>query len=527
MKTISTNISIQQLVALMKAYAIRHVVVCPGSRNAPIVHTIANSDFSVHAITDERSAGFVAIGIADATNEPVAVCCTSGTAVLNLAPAVAEAAYRNLPLLVISADRPERWINQMDAQTMNQRDCFGEHTTTYNLSEKNDDRWYRNRIINQALTNLQRGPVHINVPLDEPLFGFAETNLPEERKIATDECYDFQLSDEAKREYLQAERPMIIIGQSANNYKAFDINNRAVIVAEPIANFHQKNKISRIEEILETDMPEAMKPDFVTYVGGRIVSKRLKQFLRKNPPKVTWHVTHNDNYADLFQCLTRRIIAKDNDFLQAISSLQHTENQDFCNFWRKRNDETRYNTNNVWDEKNVVVTTLESLPQDWSVVLGNSSAVRLAELVDIHTDTNTYCNRGVNGIEGTLSQAIGVAMAEKGRKNVLCILGDLSFFYDMNALTINDLPANLSILLINNGGGKIFEKLPGLEKSEHQKTLVAGGNSRKAQGFVSDCNCSYFSAKTFDEFKENLPKLFKPSEKAKFLETFFGKKFSS
>ncbi|WP_349832911.1 2-succinyl-5-enolpyruvyl-6-hydroxy-3-cyclohexene-1-carboxylic-acid synthase, partial [Bacteroides fragilis] len=182
--------NILQLVALLRAHGVTKVVLCPGSRNAPIVHTLAgHPDFTCYSVTDERSAGFFAIGLALQGGTPAAVCCTSGTALLNLHPAIAEAYYQKVSLVVISADRPAAWINQMDGQTLPQPGVFRSLVKkSVDLPEihTDEDEWYCNRLLNEALLELNhhgKGPVHINVPVSEPLFQFTAESLPEVRVI--------------------------------------------------------------------------------------------------------------------------------------------------------------------------------------------------------------------------------------------------------------------------------------------------------------------------------------------------------
>ena len=182
--------SILQLAALLKAHKIRKIVLCPGSRNAAIVHTLANiEDFTCYSVTDERSAGFFAIGLSLQGGGPAAICCTSGSALLNLHPAVSEAFYQQIPLIIISADRPAAWIGQMDGQTLPQPNVFGNLVKmSVNLPEVNtdEDEWYCNRLINEAILETNhhgKGPVHINVPLSEPIYRFTAKTLPEARVI--------------------------------------------------------------------------------------------------------------------------------------------------------------------------------------------------------------------------------------------------------------------------------------------------------------------------------------------------------
>ncbi len=533
MKTYSLNQSVRQLVALLQSSPIDDVVVCPGSRNAPIVHSLANSTLRCHAVTDERSAAFVAIGISDATCKPVALCVTSGSALLNTIAAVSEAYYRHVPLLVISADRPNKWIGQMDGQTTVQPNVFGTLATTINLSEAPEDTWSRNREINKALTMLGKGPVHINLPLDEPLFNFDNTPLPIERQIVTENQHIFQLSAIAINEWRQALRPLIIVGQTSPNdalqhaLKTIAESQTCVVVAEHLANIQSSKIVTHADQILAQDIAPEMLPDMVIYLGGHIVSKRLKLLLRQHKPLIYWHITTDDIYADLFQCLTRRVLCSEVEFAlalgheverhDAIDTFILRSRKNFAQQWQHRNDELRTPVSDDWNELNAVGTALKNLSDNSNLALANSSTVRLAQHFALPENTRVYCNRGINGIEGSLSQAVGVAIAQPERQT-LCIIGDLSFFYDMNVLSIKHLPPRLTILLLNNAGGAIFKNLPGLERSEHAETLIAGANKLSAQGWSRDCQCEYLSVENIAELKVALKK---ESKKTRVIEAKF------
>jgi 2-succinyl-5-enolpyruvyl-6-hydroxy-3-cyclohexene-1-carboxylate synthase len=215
----SSKENVNILTALLVAHGVRHVVVCPGSRNAPLVHNFyVCPELQCYPVTDERSAGFFALGISQATNTAVAVCVTSGTALLNVSPAVAEASFQHRPLVVISADRPQAWIGQLDGQTMPQDNAFGVFVgKCVCLPEVSDDesRWHCNRLVNEALLSMKKKggiPVHINVPISEPLFDFSTPSLPVERKIemALPSCH---IDENAIKPLLDARRPIILIGQ--------------------------------------------------------------------------------------------------------------------------------------------------------------------------------------------------------------------------------------------------------------------------------------------------------------------------
>lgn len=295
---------------------------CPGSRNSPIVHTIANHPFfSCYPVTDERSAAFFAIGLALHGGSPAAVCCTSGSALLNIHPAVSEAFYQQVPLVVISADRPGAWIGQMDGQTFPQPGVFGSQVKkSVNLPEihTDEDEWYCNRLINEALLELNhhgKGPVHINVPISEPLFRFTTEELPKVRVITRYQglnVYDREYTGLIER-LNNYNRRMIVAGQmnliylfekkySKLLYKHFawltEHTGNKTIPGIPVKNFDAALYALPEEKL------EKMVPDLLITYGGHIVSKRLKQFLRKHPPREHWHVSLSGEVTDLYGSLT-------------------------------------------------------------------------------------------------------------------------------------------------------------------------------------------------------------------------------
>lgn len=527
MKTISAKENIKILVSLMKAWGIRHVVVCPGSRNAPIVHTLGNTtNIECKPVTDERSAAFVALGMADALKEPIAVCCTSGSAVLNMSPAIAEAYYRQVPLLVISADRPVEWIGQMDGQTLVQPNCFSLHAHCYDIDEVHDDtsRWATIRNINEALMKLNNGngcPIHINIHLSEPLFVFEEKELPSVRKIEYSGTNTLPLLSEWKA----ARKRMIILGQIKKGSRIHKIAQQlahqsdVVCIAEHLSNLTTDlpNIVWRADDILanNTPMPCELDPDLVVYVGGHIVSKRLKQWLRKIQPQTLWHVSDELRIIDLFQCVSRMVSV--DCFAQAIDSILVSQsNNEYLQKWLHIQNSLTVKLVEEWTDVNVVGRALQNMPQGWILSLGNSSAVRHAQHFALPHDTEVMCNRGVNGIDGSMSEAVGCALATE--RNVLCIVGDLSFFYDMNAIWNVALPSNLRILVLNNGGGSIFASLSGLEQSEHKWPLVAAQHHTSVRGWAESCGCTYSVATP-----NNLAQLFEPSHNAVIFEAFADK----
>ncbi len=516
--------NILQLVALLEAHGVKKVVLCPGSRNAPIVHTIStHPSFECYAITDERNAGFYAIGLALNGGCKVAVCCTSGSAVANLYPAITEAFYQQVPLIVISADRPAAWIGQMDGQTMPQLGIFNNMVKkSVNLPEVNsdEDEWYCNRLINEALlecTHRGNGPVHINIPISEPLFQFTIAELP---KVRTIERYqglnlydrDYQpLIDKLNR----FQKRMMVVGQMnliylfekrdiKSLYKKFvwvseHLSNRT-IPGQPIKNFDVALYA------MNAETKEKMAPELVITYGGHIVSKRLKTFLRQNPNLEHWHVSADGEIVDLFGALTTVIEMNPFEFLERISTLMDNKTPQFPLQWEgfsKQIPEPEF----AFSEMSAIGALIKRLPQDCALHLANSSTVRYAQLYSFPNSVEVCCNRGVNGIEGSLSSALGYASGFD--KLNFIVIGDLSFFYAMNALWGNNTQSNVRVLLLNNGGGEIFHTLTGLEMSGTSHKYITGVHHASAQGWVESMGFRYLKVEAEEQLEVCMDELVK------------------
>ena len=505
--------SVNILTALLVAHGIRHAVVCPGSRNAPIVHNLNECpDITCYPVTDERSAGFYALGMAQALRQPVVVCVTSGTALLNLAPAVAEAYYQHQPVVVISADRPQQWIDQLDGQTLPQPDALGRFVkkavslpeiispsqsggTRTGLSEQH---WYCNRLVNEALL-VRRGPVHINVPISEPLFDFDVPALPVERRIEL-LAADVQphVLSHVVRMFMQAERPMLISGQPMN----------------PLMD----------EAVMMVGDDERYVPDVVLYIGGSIVSKRLKRFLRK--ARETWMVNEEGEVTDTFMNLTRVIQGDPKVVADQVCFFLEQQPHPFVGLWDDLLSKIRRQVDVYQPAYSQMAAVkyfelqfpllLERTGEEAAVHYANSTAIRLANIYARHP---VYCNRGVNGIEGSLSTAAGFSVVSD--KRVFCVIGDLSFFYDQNALWNQNLRGNLRILLLNTGKGGIFDMLPGLEQSPARDQYVAAAHHATAEGICRQNDVVYLKATNMSEMQQGIDTLlFSESPRPVLLEVF-------
>lgn len=491
----SNKENVNILTGLLVQHGIRHAVVCPGSRNAPIVHNLNECpDITCYPVTDERSAGFYALGMSQALQAPVVVCVTSGTALLNLAPAVAEAYYQHIPLVVISADRPPQWIDQLDGQTLPQPDALG-HFVRKAVSipepHNEEEHWYCNRQVNEALI-VRHAPVHINVPITEPLFGFTTPSLPEERKI---ELLPADISNHTLshlcRMFMQSRRPMLISGQPMNP----GLDEAVCLIGDD----------------------ESYVPDFIVYIGGAIVSKRLKRFLRK--AKETWVVNRTGEVTDTFMNLTHVVEGDGEVVADQIRFMLEQQPHPFVSRWEQlitKVHEHQVAYVPLYSQMAAVKYFEDSCPRDSFVHYANSTAIRLANIYARH---KVFCNRGVNGIEGSLSTCAGFSCVTD--EKVFCIIGDLSFFYDQNALWNQNLKGNLRILLLNNGCGGIFNTLPGLEQSPARDKYVAAEHHTSAEGICMQNNVTYLRAENMAGLQQGIDTLlFIESDRPVLLEVF-------
>lgn len=529
--------NVLQLIALLKAHDITHIVLSPGSRNSPLTHSFAmDSDFTCYSIVDERSAGFFALGVIQAVGKPAVVCCTSGTAALNLGPAVAEAFYQQLPLLVITADRPAAWIGQMDGQTIPQAGIFREITRqSVHLPQIRDEEeeWYCNRLINEAILSLDinvKGPSHINIPLGEPLFGFNTPALPPVRVIRQSTAgYIIHKEDRYAERFANYSKRMIIIGQLPPNHGLTEILEKlrektdTVVLAEQLSNIPVK-ETSTFDTMLyavSDSASEEWTPDLVISLGGHIVSKRLKQFIRSANIREHWHISPSGEVTDPFQRVTDIIRSDYATFLRYLAENPSTTPKGargFRDLW-ERACASVTEPEAAFSDLYAIGALIHSLPENASLQIGNSNSVRLAQLFKVPSSVSVFCNRGTNGIEGSLSTSVGYAAAS-GNLTFL-LIGDLSFFYDMSGLWNNHLGRNLRILLNNNGGGEIFSILRGLNKSEALNEYIAATHTTEARAWAEQQGFIYLSAHNSDELEQHLPLFTRiDSEKPVLLEVF-------
>ncbi len=538
----------QLLLQLCAKHEIRDVVISPGSRNAPLIIGFVNhNSFRTFEIADERSAAFFALGIAQQTKKPVALLCTSGSALLNYYPAVAEAYYSKIPLIVISTDRPTNMLDIGDGQTIRQANVYSNHILfSANLFEiENEGERVRlpenAALIRNALkiAQEQSGPVHINIPLDEPLYDtvpelydYMEFVFEEKQEakysLLDEEPLEVAALEKYAEQWNHAEKKMVLVGSNypdalLDTQIAHLLKDPSVLVfTETISNIHHTDCIGRIDQMISplTEKEfEILRPDILLTFGGMIVSKKVKQFLRDHKPAQHWHVDKH-NAADTFFCLSKHFSLSPQLFFSQFFFLTKIGKPDYQERWLqvKRDREKAHNlflAEAPFSDLKAFQLILTSLPKNVQLQLGNSSVVRYAQLFDSDPSIPVFCNRGTSGIDGSTSTAVGAAWYSKAQ--TVFISGDISFFYDSNGLWNRYIKNDFRIILINNGGGGIFRILPGpktsnaLEYFEYPHTLTAK-QLAEMHGF------SYCAVNATQDMQRELESFYEVSDQPKLLE---------
>jgi len=502
----SSKENINILTRLLVEYNIGHVVVCPGSRNAALVHNFNESPYiECHPVTDERSAAFVALGMALKTDEIIAVCVTSGSALLNLLPGVAEASYQHKGILVISADRPQQWIDQLDGQTLPQQGALGsfvEKSVTLPECKDDEERWLCRRLACEAIMSIEKEgrSAHINVPISEPLFESTEPELPFVEPVFPiywgDDIYE-DIFDQELRDY---KRPMLVIGQmnrgDIDTRVIEELSKHMVVLAEQLSVDCPSPSLDTLFTIMGKDT-EDYQPDMVIYIGGTTISKRLRLFLRGIDECTVMMQNEVLKLEDPTKKAGFLIVGDAQELVCGLlDRFGGKQPSAFVNLWNDLIAKTRRSLEAEPEtlEARAVMELEKYIGPEDDIFYANSSSVRLAAKYAHHF---VYCNRGLNGIEGSLSTAVGASLVSEG--NVFLVIGDLSFFYDQNALWNQHLRGNLRILLLNNGGGEIFSTLPGLADSPARDELVMAKHNTTAEGVCLEYGIAHLVASKADE----------------------------
>ena len=534
----SSKILSQTVIQLCLAEEIDHVVISPGSRNAPL--TIGFTEhpyFKNFSIVDERCAAFFALGLAQQLQKPVALVCTSGSALLNYYPAISEAYYSDIPLVILSADRPAHLIDIGDGQTIRQENVFSNHILySVNCKEGSEFQGDNERIIGEALqtASYKKGPVHINLPFSEPLYETADapTVVPsidqviEERIIAGSD----QLLQLA-RDWNSSSRKMALVGVLHPNSLEKGITDflgsdeSLIVFTETTSNLHHENFFPAIDQLIapltEKEFEE-LQPELLLTFGGMVVSKKVKAFLRKYPPGKHYHISET-RAMDTFFVLDQHIQAAPSSVFQSLIIEGTDVKSNYRKYWLDvRNHRLKghdaYEKEIPFTDFTVFSEVFKAMPKNRHLQLANSAAVRYAQLFDLDPTWEVFCNRGTSGIDGSTSTALGAALVNS--MPTVLITGDLSFFYDSNALWNNYIPKDFKIIVVNNSGGGIFRILPGKNDTENFRAYFETKHNLTARELAAMFQFEYSSARDEASLEQELKDFFVSSDQPKLLEVF-------
>ena len=534
MKQFSSKRSIQILTHLLKEYGISDVVISPGSRNAPLaIHFSETDELNCYSIVDERSAAFVGLGMAKSSKKPVAITCTSGSAAANYYPAITEAFYQNIPLLILTADRPTDFVDLFDGQTIRQNEIYQQHSYgDFQLLEDGeanaDDENFA--IIKKAieLCYEKQGPVHVNIPLKEPLYNLVSElpNFPPVEKTIQKKEEDFLPNFAA--DWNLSKRIMILVGTRDYSEELEMLlsqlvkNHSVVVLKEANSNLRHDKFFGHIDRYIfnfnESDY-QTYAPDLLITIGQNVVSKKIKQFLRAAKPKNHWHI---DEFwhPDTFYSLTEKIKNKPEKFFSKLLNFISLEPSSYFNLWEVLRDKRdlkhrEYCLKSTFSDFQFYDILSQKLPENINLHFSNSSPIRYAQLFDFQKN-NIYCNRGTSGIDGCTSTAMGFAM--KDSKQTVLVTGELSFFYDINGLWNNYIPPYTRIIVVNNGGGDIFKIIPGPDSTNALDEFILTKHHKNAELLAKHFGFSYTKVEEEDTLSRVLDNFFKPDTKPKILE---------
>ena len=537
----SKNILAQSITDLCFKKNIKNIVISPGSRNAPLTLGFnLHPYFKTYSLVDERAAAFFALGIAQQVKFPVVLVCTSGSALLNYYPAISEAYYSNIPLVILSADRPERLLNIGDGQTINQKNVFDKNIG-YSENLNQNDNYYLNLFglrdnnqdkINKALNFSieKQTPVHINIPFSEPLYEITNSlSVNTINKLPGLNNQNIKNISSFRNKWQNSIKKIILIGVSSPEIlckKSIDLlasDSSLLVLTENTSNVYHPSFCNKIDQLIAPLTNKELKefrPEILITIGGMIISKKIKAIFRDNKPKEHWHIgIHDAN--DTFFCLTKHFKTIPNNIISKLYENFNDNGTDYHNKWdliisKRKEKHKKYLSKLIYCDFKVFDYVLKSIPSNSMLQVSNSSAIRYTQLFDIDSSINVFCNRGTSGIDGSTSTAIGAASVFKG--NTVFITGDLSFFYDSNALWNNFIPTSFRIILINNKGGGIFKILTKDNNTELFKKFFETKHDLYAKDLCNMYGFEYFSSDDEDKLKNVLNDFYNQSEKPRLLE---------
>jgi 2-succinyl-5-enolpyruvyl-6-hydroxy-3-cyclohexene-1-carboxylate synthase len=538
----SSKIMVQLIVDQLLAYGIRKVVVSPGSRNAPFsIAFDEHPEIETFVVHDERSAGFIALGMAQELGETVALCCTSGSACLNYYPSISEAFYRSIPLFVLTADRPAIWINHGDGQTIVQRDVFKNHILgslelDEDLFNQTSFETHQRELASLLQINKSnwKGPIHLNVGLNEPLyqtvekttdFGFSlpAPSLPTHLEKA--------VMDELISEFNEC-KVLVLCGQMDPNPRLqeelmkFASFPNVVVLVENTSNIQHDRFIHCIDRTLngfdQTDT--SFEPEILLTIGGAVVSKRIKSYLRTAGVQKHYKIGAEFPEMDTYRCLTKSFSLSADQFFAHVNEYELQANKyNFNGKWKAVDILSKDRALDFVSEFSkltdlqVFQTVQDLLPEDVVLHLANSSVVRYAQLFDPIKGVRYESNRGTSGIDGSTSTALGAAIINSNKQHVL-ISGDISFIYDSNAFWYEPFPRNFKIIVIQNYGGGIFNIITGPAESKQRARYFEAKQAKSPASIAQAFGLQTKTLSSLEELTEYLPLFFDSSCEIQVLE---------
>ena len=564
---LSTIPVVRLLIQQLLNYEVHHIVIAPGSRNAPItVGLTTHKAFTTYSIVDERSAGFFAIGLSQQLCQPVAVLCTSGSALLNIYPAVSEAYYSRYPLVVLSADRPTYQIDIGNGQTIRQSGVFSKHLIsetsllqdiTHNraaIIESNTQQLidvqsipkevesqqktiekYNTKSLQKVLSAMlsQQGPVHVNIPLEEPLYEFHDQKDLVVEQVKQPKKPQPKNLKSVQSKWKESKRILVVVGTllpdtlNAKSISVLAHDPRVVVLHEITSNLHHNNFIAHIDRVIipiekqknSQKIFQSLTPDLLITMGGMVVSKKIKSLLRSYKGVSHYHVGA-DRPLDTYYLGVQHLQVDPKSFFSDLSSSSDSK-ANYQDQWHQlsRQREVAHNSflaNAPFSDLLVFDKIMRVIPKNYLLQWANSSPIRYAQLFPVPTDSQSFCNRGTSGIEGSISTAVGAAVGSD--RPTLTITGDLSFFYDANALWNQYIPANFRLIIVNNGGGGIFRILPNAKETPGFETYFETKHKRTAKHMAKQYGLSYQSVRTSIGLRLVLGRFFSKSTRGKILE---------
>lgn len=518
-------------------HGIEQAVICPGSRSAALTLAFArHHKIKTFVIPDERSAGFIALGLSQSSSKPVVVVCTSGTAAANLYPSIIEAYYQEVPLLIFTADRPPEWVDQQDGQTIRQQNIFQNHVLAsfqFPVSFDHEEAiWHSEKMISEAIiktTKSTSGPIHVNVPIREPFYPDAEEkyHFSSNIKVIKSPKVDVEPSEKWAHKLIKDlhnyNKILVVVGQTRISKEFSDCLNQIqkkmkwVILGDITSNIGMlDHSVTKHDIILEDKSDfKNLRADLLITFGLGVLSKGLKTFIRNNSPEAHWHVGENDEVIDPFKALTRKIGINPEMFMTLVSensSIQKESQKTYFNHWKEKELQSNdFIDDFLWEDRlsefHAVKEILKKLPNKSVLHLANSMPVRYANFLGLEKkEIQVWANRGTSGIDGCSSTAIGHALGTKSLHTI--ITGDMAFFYDRNGLWHNHLPDNLRIIILNNHGGGIFRQINGPKQLEELEEFFETNQKLTASNTARDFDMKYFRVKRIEALPGFLKQFF-------------------